>query len=157
MKSVILSEEQLSDLNGVGKLLFEDEHDPRSSAYIRVLQRPEISWLRIILCVLVPLLLATGLVVGLRFLELSMPISVVIAVIVLLVYVVLTLKRSVICCIKIYQRYAPDPLRNKCRFEPSCSEYMILSIEKYGLIKGARKGIGRLKRCNVDGGGFDLP
>lgn len=34
---------------------------------------------------------------------------------------------------------------------------MILAIEKYGLIKGLQKGICRLKRCNIDGGGFDFP
>ena len=78
-------------------------------------------------------------------------------VVALTIYFVLTLKKAVICAVKIYQRFAPDSLRNKCRFEPSCSEYMILAVEKYGVIKGVIKGIDRLKRCNVDGGGFDYP
>jgi putative component of membrane protein insertase Oxa1/YidC/SpoIIIJ protein YidD len=34
---------------------------------------------------------------------------------------------------------------------------MILSLEKYGLRRGLSKGIGRLKRCNIDNGGFDEP
>ena len=34
---------------------------------------------------------------------------------------------------------------------------MILSLEKYGLIRGLRKGVDRLRRCNVHGGGFDDP
>ncbi|MBE6586778.1 MAG: membrane protein insertion efficiency factor YidD [Ruminococcaceae bacterium] len=67
------------------------------------------------------------------------------------------MKRVVICSVHIYQRYAPDSIRNKCRFEPSCSEYMILAIEKYGLFKGVIKGIDRLKRCNTNDGGFDYP
>lgn len=76
---------------------------------------------------------------------------------VLMVYILLAIKRMFICAIKLYQKYAPDSLRNKCRFEPSCSEYMILAIEKYGLLKGLQKGICRLKRCNIDGGGYDFP
>jgi putative component of membrane protein insertase Oxa1/YidC/SpoIIIJ protein YidD len=34
---------------------------------------------------------------------------------------------------------------------------MILSLEKYGLRRGLSKGIGRLKRCTTDNGGFDEP
>ena len=45
----------------------------------------------------------------------------------------------------------------KCRFEPSCSQYMILSLQKYGLWKGLAKGIDRLKRCRAKDGGFDEP
>ena len=51
--------------------------------------------------------------------------------------------------------------RMKCRFEPSCSQYMILAIEKYGVIKGVLNGIKRLSKCNNRGdgmrGGFDYP
>ena len=67
------------------------------------------------------------------------------------------LKSISICGVRIYQRFAPDSIRNKCRFEPSCSEYMILSIQKYGVIHGIRKGINRLKRCNIHNGGYDTP
>ncbi len=34
-----------------------------------------------------------------------------------------------------------------CRFYPSCSNYAIGSLEKYGLIKGAIKSYSRLRRC----------
>nr|WP_242939936.1 membrane protein insertion efficiency factor YidD [Ruminococcus flavefaciens] len=63
----------------------------------------------------------------------------------------------IIFSIRVYQRYAPDSIRLKCRFEPSCSEYMIQSIQKYGLIKGLVRGMKRLSRCNIDGGGYDYP
>jgi len=44
-----------------------------------------------------------------------------------------------------------------CRFYPSCSEYCIKSIEKYGVVKGLLKGVGRILRCNpFNGGGIDL-
>ena len=150
MKEVIFSEEQLNNLNEVGKELFKDEQDPKSSAYIRKLKRPKISVCRIIFFyILIPALVPTALIVILTYLGLPPTTTA--------VYIFLTTKRMIICAIRIYQRYAPDSLRNKCRFEPSCSEYMILAIEKYGLIKGLQKGICRLKRCNIDGGGFDFP
>lgn len=158
MKEVIFSEEQLHNLNEVGKELFKDEQDPRSSAYIRKLKRPKISVIKVILFyILFPALVLTALIVVLKYLGLSTTTIVVIVANILLAYILLTTKRMFICAIRIYQRYAPDSLRNKCRFEPSCSEYMILAIEKYGLIKGLQKGICRLKRCNIDGGGFDFP
>lgn len=158
MKEVIFSEEQLHNLNEIGKELFKDEQDPRSTAYIRKLKQPKISVFRIILFyILFPALFLTALIVVLKYLGLSTTTIVVIVAIILLAYILLTTKRMFICAIRIYQRYAPDSLRNKCRFEPSCSEYMILAIEKYGLIKGLQKGICRLKRCNIDGGGFDFP
>lgn len=74
-----------------------------------------------------------------------------------LAVLLLCLKRIIICLIRIYQRFAPASLRNKCRFEPSCSQYMILSLQKYGLRKGLAKGTDRLKRCNIHHGGFDFP
>lgn len=37
---------------------------------------------------------------------------------------------------------------NKCRFNPTCSRYMIEAIEKKGLIKGLFMGICRLLKCH---------
>ena len=157
MKSVIFTEEQLQNLDEIGKSLFDDEHDPRSSNYVRVLNRPNINWGRIILFILLPGILLTALVIVLRFFDVSSIVIATISLALATVYIVLTLKRAIICCVRIYQRYAPDYVRNKCRFEPSCSEYMILAIEKYGVIIGVSKGIRRLKRCNINNGGFDYP
>ena len=43
-----------------------------------------------------------------------------------------------------------------CRFKPTCSEYAISSIEKYGIIKGGIKAIWRILRCNPwNKGGWD--
>lgn len=45
-----------------------------------------------------------------------------------------------------------------CRFEPSCSEYFIQAVEKYGPLRGACKGAWRICRCNPwGGGGYDPP
>lgn len=158
LKEIIFSEEQLYNFDEIGKELFKDNQDPRNTAYIRKLKRPKISVSRIIsFYILIPALVLIAFIVTLNYLGLSTTTTVVIAAIILLAYILLTAKRMLISAIRIYQRYAPDSLRNKCRFEPSCSEYMILAIEKYGLIKGLQKGICRLKRCNIDGGGFDFP
>jgi putative membrane protein insertion efficiency factor len=45
-----------------------------------------------------------------------------------------------------------------CRFEPSCSEYFLLAVRKYGPVRGACKGVGRICRCNPwNRGGYDPP
>jgi putative membrane protein insertion efficiency factor len=45
-----------------------------------------------------------------------------------------------------------------CRFEPSCSHYFILAVQKHGPIVGGAKGFWRVLRCNPWGGhGADLP
>ena len=69
-----------------------------------------------------------------------------------------TIKRIVIQLLRFYQRIlSPDrgflryflPYRGGyCRMEPSCSEYMILAVEKYGVMRGIIKGIGRIFRCH---------
>ncbi len=94
MKEVIFSEEQLHNLNEIGKELFEDEQDPRSTAYIRKLKRPKISVFRIILFyILFPALVLTALIVVLKYLGLSTTTTVVIVAIILLAYIILTTKR----------------------------------------------------------------
>nr|WP_306800200.1 membrane protein insertion efficiency factor YidD [Endozoicomonas sp. YOMI1] len=59
--------------------------------------------------------------------------------------------------ILVYRRLAPARLRNACRFEPSCSEYGLLAIQKYGAGKGWRMTLNRLKRCTFPNGGIDYP
>jgi putative membrane protein insertion efficiency factor len=44
-----------------------------------------------------------------------------------------------------------------CRFQPSCSRYMIGALRKYGLIKGLTRGIARLARCHPWHPGGDDP
>ena len=65
-------------------------------------------------------------------------------------------KRAVIWMVHLYQNKASDETRLKCVFEPSCSEYMILAVQKYGVIRGVYKGIRRLFRCGNESG-VDYP
>lgn len=67
------------------------------------------------------------------------------------------MKKIIIWIIRLYQKKAPYYIRVACRFEPSCSEYMILSVSKYGCFKGVYKGIRRLLRCKPPNGGVDYP
>ena len=58
--------------------------------------------------------------------------------------------------IKVY-RYAISPiLPPSCRFHPSCSEYAIEALGKYGFIKGSWLAIKRVARCHpLSAGGHD--
>ena len=58
------------------------------------------------------------------------------------------MKNILIYIIKIYQKTLGLYFRGACRFEPTCSEYMILSIKKYGVLKGLANGVLRLSRCH---------
>ncbi len=60
--------------------------------------------------------------------------------------------------IKLYKKIISPIFPNSCRFYPTCSEYMILAIEKYGVLYGILKGIYRVLRCNpFSKGGIDFP
>ena len=52
--------------------------------------------------------------------------------------------------IKFYQKYISSikPKKVKCKFHPTCSEYGIQAIKKYGIFKGIKKTVIRLKKCN---------
>lgn len=47
----------------------------------------------------------------------------------------LTLKKQLIFCVECYQHYAPEEYRRFCLCKPTCSEYAILVLKKYCLIK----------------------
>ena len=60
--------------------------------------------------------------------------------------------------VRFYQYVLRPVLPAVCRFEPSCSEYFILAVHKYGPVRGACKGVGRICRCNPwHPGGYDPP
>ena len=70
---------------------------------------------------------------------------------------ILLLKPFTIGAILLYKATAPKKMRDRCRFEPTCSTYMIMAINKYGLIKGVIKGVKRITRCKPPNGGVDYP
>lgn len=65
------------------------------------------------------------------------------------------LSRLLIGCIRLYQATAPFR-RPVCRFHPSCSQYTLLAISKYGAFKGVWLGLKRLAKCHpFHAGGYD--
>jgi hypothetical protein len=60
--------------------------------------------------------------------------------------------------VRLYQLTLSPFLGGQCRFEPSCSQYFIEAVHKYGAIRGSAKGLWRLARCQpFTRGGFDPP
>jgi len=64
----------------------------------------------------------------------------------------------VIFPIRFYQASISPLIGAKCRFRPTCSEYFIQAVDKYGAVRGTWKGIRRLLRCHpFSRGGHDPP
>lgn len=159
MKEIEIYGNNPDEIKKVAKNLFEntDENDPASIYYKRLLVRPKISWLHIFFHFIFFILLFIVMVKILCLFNIKLCFSITIACIILFTYSLLNFRKILICLIHIYQHYAPATIRMKCRFEPSCSQYMILAIEKYGVIKGIHAGIRRLNKCKAGNGGYDFP
>lgn len=131
------------------------------------LNRPKISYKKSLLCTvgflcLIVISVVTSKLMYKAFLYNYIPLSEknfipIFTFVISFIYFVIFIKRALIWLVHVYQHYAPDRVRLKCVFEPSCSEYMILSIEKYGVIRGVAKGCLRLLRCHPPNGGKDEP
>lgn len=69
----------------------------------------------------------------------------------------INLKKILIILIKFYKKYiSPFQLYNHCIYTPTCSQYGIEAIEKYGALKGSYLTIKRILRCNPFAkGGYD--
>ncbi len=60
--------------------------------------------------------------------------------------------------IRLYQVFISPYLGQHCRFYPSCSEYALLAVKKYGVVPGCFKAIKRLLKCHPwHPGGVNLP
>lgn len=76
------------------------------------------------------------------------------------VFIILTyilLRLLALGSILMYKAFAPIKVRERCRFEPTCSTYMMIAIKKYGLIIGIIMGLNRISRCHYPNGGVDYP
>ena len=58
--------------------------------------------------------------------------------------------------LRCYKRFLSPLLPPMCRFEPTCSVYMMDAVSKYGALRGIWLGIRRLGRCHpFNPGGWD--
>lgn len=86
---------------------------------------------------------------------LSTAVSLIFCIFIGIIWLIINSKKLIITMIIIYQKYAPEYVRNSCVFEPCCSEYMKKAITRYGTLKGTIKGVKRIMRCHYPNGGID--
>ena len=66
------------------------------------------------------------------------------------------MKKILIFLIKLYRKYISPMKRTKCPYIPTCSEYGLEAVEKYGAVKGGALAEWRILRCNpFSKGGYD--
>jgi hypothetical protein len=66
------------------------------------------------------------------------------------------MKKFVILILRFYKKFISPVLPDSCRFYPTCSEYAVTAVGKYGVLKGSIKSIYRIIRCNpFNKGGYD--
>jgi putative membrane protein insertion efficiency factor len=66
------------------------------------------------------------------------------------------LSLPLIALIKLYQWIISPWIGPKCRYTPSCSQYALEALRKYGIFKGGWLALKRISRCHPWGGhGYD--
>jgi uncharacterized protein len=65
-------------------------------------------------------------------------------------------RRIVLVPVRFYQRAISPALPQRCKYHPSCSQYAVEAVERYGILRGAVLAAWRLLRCNpFSHGGYD--
>lgn len=65
-------------------------------------------------------------------------------------------KSGSISCIKVYQKIISPLFPPSCIYSPTCSQYAIEAIGKYGVLKGSYMALKRVLRCTpFHSGGYD--
>ncbi|MBE7038241.1 MAG: membrane protein insertion efficiency factor YidD [Ruminococcaceae bacterium] len=66
------------------------------------------------------------------------------------------IKKIIIFLINLYRKYISPLKKPCCRFYPTCSEYALKAVEKYGAIKGVYLSVKRILKCHpFHSGGYD--
>jgi putative membrane protein insertion efficiency factor len=64
--------------------------------------------------------------------------------------------RAAVAVIRAYQRWISPLHPPTCRFRPTCSEYAVEALSRFGLWRGGWMAVGRLLRCHpLHPGGYD--
>lgn len=65
---------------------------------------------------------------------------------------------GIIFPIRLYQKYISPAKKPCCKYYPTCSQYAVLAVRKYGPVRGSLKSAWRILRCNpFSRGGVDEP
>ena len=65
-------------------------------------------------------------------------------------------RKALVALIRLYQKIRPSSTRGCCKYIPTCSQYGIEAIERFGCIKGGLLALWRILRCNpFSRGGYD--
>ncbi|MBQ9942003.1 MAG: membrane protein insertion efficiency factor YidD [Christensenellaceae bacterium] len=68
------------------------------------------------------------------------------------------MKKVLMALVRFYRRYISPMRQPCCRFVPTCSQYALEALEKYGAVKGSYLAIRRILRCHpFHKGGFYDP
>ncbi|HMW37917.1 MAG TPA: membrane protein insertion efficiency factor YidD [Saprospiraceae bacterium] len=59
--------------------------------------------------------------------------------------------------VRLYQILLSPMLGKNCRYNPTCSNYMLQAVDEWGLFKGTWLGLRRISRCHPWGGSGDDP
>mgnify|MGYP003582105796 CR=1 FL=1 len=66
------------------------------------------------------------------------------------------MKRLLLWLIRFYQRALSPHLPAACRYQPTCSQYALTAVERYGAFRGGWMAFLRILRCNpFSKGGYD--
>ena len=66
------------------------------------------------------------------------------------------MKKILIAIVKFYRKYISPLHRPCCRFYPTCSQYALTALERYGAFKGTLLALKRIFRCHpFSKGGYD--
>ena len=126
----------------------EEQELVRQYVLGRPLYRPPITYSKVALWILVIILVSIGFsillhkvlfVLGFFFPKLLYYLSF------FIIELLVLLRPLAITLITLSQHYAPEEVRRRCLLKPTCSEYAILAIKKYGTIIGTIKTWRRLK------------
>lgn len=65
-------------------------------------------------------------------------------------------RSAVVVVLRAYQRWISPAFGPRCRYYPSCSEYAVQAVQRFGILRGLVLAAWRLLRCNpFSHGGFD--
>lgn len=65
-------------------------------------------------------------------------------------------KRLLLRVLRFYQRFISPMTGPSCRYTPTCSQYAVDAVMRYGVLKGSWLAVKRVSRCHpLHHGGYD--